>query len=77
MTKRFPTWTLGLAGIILLIIVPVIYFLPNIQSKTDPASHLPEKVVHVDHTDIVKGNSRPGKMSPAPASNVMKMRLLI
>ncbi|HMZ07989.1 MAG TPA: tetrathionate reductase family octaheme c-type cytochrome [Anaerolineales bacterium] len=61
MTKRFPTWTLGLIGILLLILVPILYFLPRAQSKNDPTAHLPEKPVHVDHADIVKGEFKTGQ----------------
>jgi hypothetical protein len=31
MKKRFPFWTLGLLGILLVILVPVLYFLPARQ----------------------------------------------
>ena len=31
MKKRFPFWTLGLLGIILVILVPVLYFLPRAE----------------------------------------------
>ncbi len=56
MKKRFPLWTLGLLGILLIIMVPVLYFLPRgADRKNDPASHLPSHPVHVDHKDIVKG----------------------
>ena len=56
MKKRIPPWTIGLIGIMLVIVVPVIYFMPRTASAaSDPASHLPVHPVHVDHTDIVKG----------------------
>ncbi|MBV6392834.1 MAG: hypothetical protein KPEEDBHJ_02061 [Anaerolineales bacterium] len=58
---RLPSWTLGLAGIILLILVPVLYFLPRAQTKNDPADYLPVKPVHVDHSDIVKGEFKTGQ----------------
>mgnify|MGYP001607333286 FL=1 len=58
---RFPSWTLGLLGIILLILVPVIYYLPRAQASTDPAAHIPTKAVHVDHKDIVKGEFTTGQ----------------
>jgi len=36
--KRFPFWTLGLLGIILVILVPVLYFLPRAaKASTNPA----------------------------------------
>lgn len=58
---RLPSWTLGLLGIILLILVPILYFLPRAQTKNDPADYLPEKPVHVDHSDIVKGDFKTGQ----------------
>ncbi len=59
--KRFPLWTIGLIGILLLILVPVLYFLPSAQSKNDPAAYIPTKPVHVDHKDIVKGDFKTGQ----------------
>ena len=61
MKNRFPAWTLGLVGIILLILVPVLYFLPRTAASSDPAAHLPQHPVHVDHTDIVKGDFKTGQ----------------
>ncbi len=61
MKKRFPLWTLGLLGIILVILVPILYFLPREEKPADPASYLPEKPVHVDHADIVKGDFKTGQ----------------
>ena len=56
MKKSFPFWTLGLAGILLVMLVPVLYFAPRAAAKkNDAASHLPVHPVHVDHKDIVKG----------------------
>lgn len=59
--KRFPFWTIGLAGILLLILVPVLYFLPRAQTRNDPAAYIPEKPAHVDHKDIVKGEFKTGQ----------------
>ena len=59
--KRFPLWTIGLVGILLLILVPVLYFLPRAQASKDPAAHIPAKPVHVDHKDIVKGDFKTGQ----------------
>ena len=54
--KRFPSWNLGLLGILIVILVPVLYFLPRAgRPAADPSADLPEKPVHVDHSDIVKG----------------------
>ena len=62
MKKRFPSWTLGLLGIMIVILVPVVYFLPRaLQSSTNPADYLPKKAVHVDHADIVKGEFKTGQ----------------
>jgi hypothetical protein len=61
MKKRFPAWTLGLIGIIIVILLPIFYFLPRAQAATDPATHLPQKPVHVDHKDIVKGGFKTGQ----------------
>ena len=62
MKKRFPTWTLGLFGMLLVILVPVLYFLPRARAASAyPADYLPEKMVHVDHADIVKGEFKSGQ----------------
>jgi len=62
MKKRFPSWTLGLLGIMLVIIVPILYFLPRANNpSTNPADHLPEHPIHVDHKDIVKGEFKTGQ----------------
>ena len=59
---RFPYWTLGLVGILLLIIVPVLYFLPRANNpSTNPEDYLPTKPVHADHTDIVNGEFETGQ----------------
>ena len=81
MRNRFPVWTLGLLGIILMIVVPVLFFLPmESKSHNDPKDFLPEKTVHVDHSDIVKGDYKTGPdvtrtclgCHPEAASQVMK-----
>ncbi len=62
MKKRFPYWTLGLLAIILVVIVPILYFLPRTDKpSTNPADYLPTKPVHVDHKDIVKGKFTTGQ----------------
>jgi octaheme c-type cytochrome (tetrathionate reductase family) len=62
MKKHLPSWTLGLVGILLLILVPVLYFLPRAhQSSTNPEDYLPVKAVHVDHSDIVNGDFETGQ----------------
>jgi len=56
MKKRFPFWTLGLLGIAIVGLAPALYFLPDaIKPSPNPADYLPEKLVHVDHADIVQG----------------------
>src|SRR5574339_920614 len=60
--QRFPFWTLGLLGIVIVILVPVTYFLPRANKpSSNPADYLPEKPVHVDHQDIIKGEFKTGQ----------------
>jgi octaheme c-type cytochrome (tetrathionate reductase family) len=62
MKNRFPFWTVGLVAIILVILVPVLYFLPRVDiPSNDPYAGLPEHPVHVDHKDIVKGEFKTGQ----------------
>lgn len=62
MKKRFPLWTVGLLGIILVILVPVFYFLPRADNpSTNPENYLPTQPVHADHSDIVKGEFETGQ----------------
>src|ERR1051325_9105214 len=61
MKKRIPFWTLGMFGIVIVIHIPVLYFLPRAKNSTNPADYLPTKSVHVDHTDIVKGDFKTGQ----------------
>ena len=62
MKKRPPSWILGLLGIILVILVPILYFLPRANTPSiNPADYLPEHPVHVDHSDIVKGEFKTGQ----------------
>jgi octaheme c-type cytochrome (tetrathionate reductase family) len=62
MKKRLPVWTVGLFGIILVIFVPILHFLPRANKpSTDPADYLPKKAVHVDHADIVNGEFKTGQ----------------
>jgi octaheme c-type cytochrome (tetrathionate reductase family) len=80
MKIRLPLWTSGLLGIMLVIIVPVLYFLPHTVKPASPQDYLPQKPVHVDHTDIIKGDFKTGqdvtqaclKCHPDAASQVMK-----
>lgn len=62
MKKRIPSWTLGLLGILLLVLIPVLFFLPRANNPSkDPAGYLPQKPVHVDHSDIVNGEFTTGQ----------------
>lgn len=62
MKKRFPYWILGLFGILLVILVPIIYFLPRDNKlSVNPRDYLPDKPVHVDHKDIINGEFTTGQ----------------
>ena len=59
---RLPFWAFGLLAIILVILVPVLYFLPRIDAPaTHPADYLPQKPVHVDHADILRREFKTGQ----------------
>ncbi len=76
MKKRFPFWTLGLLGIILLILVPVLYFLPSakISLPRTPQPICPKSLCMWITRTSSKANSKPDRMSPAPAWNATQMR---
>src|SRR3989304_8741921 len=62
MKKRPPSWILGLLGIILVILVPILYFFPRVNtSSINPADYLPEHPFHVEHKDIVQGEYKTGQ----------------
>ena len=62
MKKPFPFWILGLVGILLIVLVPILYFSPRADaSANDPWSGVPEHPVHVDHADIVQGDFKTGQ----------------
>lgn len=61
MTNRFPAWLIGLVVIGLLILVPIFYNLPTHQVGEPASARLPERAVHVDHADIVKGDFKTGQ----------------
>ena len=62
MKKSLPSWTFGLFGIMAVILIPILYFLPRAdQPSSDPAHYLPTRPVHVDHTDIVNGDFKTGQ----------------
>ncbi|MEZ0395653.1 MAG: tetrathionate reductase family octaheme c-type cytochrome [Anaerolineales bacterium] len=56
MKKVKPFWILGGIGILLVILVPVIYFWPRSAAPVDdPWAGLPEHPVHTSHADIIQG----------------------
>lgn len=62
MKIRLPSWTLGLLAIFIVVLVPILYFLPRADKpSSNPAEYLPVKPVHVDHRDIVKGDFKTGQ----------------
>ncbi len=61
MKIAFPRWGLGLFGIVLVITIPVFYYLPKSEKSVDPSIYLPDKLVHVDHSDIVQGEFTTGQ----------------
>jgi octaheme c-type cytochrome (tetrathionate reductase family) len=51
-----PFWILGAVGILVIILVPVIYFWPRAEAKpVDPWSYVPEHATHTSHADIIQG----------------------
>lgn len=62
MKKPFPFWILGLVGILLIVLVPILYFVPATQAASnDPWSNLPQHPVPVEHKDIVNGEFKTGQ----------------
>ena len=62
MTKTRSLWTLGLAAILLVIIVPLAIFWPEpAQAKDTPSDSVPRHVTHTDHKDIVQGDFTTGQ----------------
>lgn len=56
MRKRKPRWILGAAGILVVILAPVLVFWPRqAVPKENPQAHLPDHPVHTSHADIVLG----------------------
>ncbi len=57
MKRVKPFWILGAVGILLVIIVPIVYFWPPPAENTDdPWAYMPERAVHTSHADIVQGS---------------------
>lgn len=62
MKKPFPFWILGLVGILLVVLTPILYFVPATQAAGNgPWSKLPQHPVAVDHKDIVQGDFKTGQ----------------
>lgn len=56
MKKIKPYWLLGALGILLVVLVPVLYFWPRMaETRQDPRAFLPKRPVHTSHADIVRG----------------------
>lgn len=51
------TWLIGLLATLAIIIVPLVLFFPDPGwgSKKDPWDHVPLKLPHTDHSDIIQG----------------------
>jgi len=57
-----PTWLLGLVGILLVVIVPIVVLRPKpAQPQDDPWAHLPKHQPHVDHSAIIQGPFETGQ----------------
>jgi octaheme c-type cytochrome (tetrathionate reductase family) len=58
MKNSRPYWILGLIGILLVIIIPLVVFWPKGTAalSTDPRAGLPEHPIHTSHADIIKGH---------------------
>jgi octaheme c-type cytochrome (tetrathionate reductase family) len=62
MKTRFPSWTLGLFGILIVILVPIYFFMPRSEKPSpNPKDYLPDKSIHVDHSDIINGEFTTGQ----------------
>lgn len=56
MKKRFPFWIFGAVGIVLIVVIPIVVFWPRQpKAASDPWKFVPQKPIHVDHKDIIKG----------------------
>jgi octaheme c-type cytochrome (tetrathionate reductase family) len=56
MKKTKYIWVVGLVITLIIIIVPVVLFVPGFAKTTDdPWEHLPVRKSHVDHTDLISG----------------------
>ncbi len=51
-------WVLGLAATLALIVIPIVIFLPDdaqAQTQDDPWAHVPKRLSHTDHSDLLQG----------------------
>ncbi len=56
MKKIHLVWIAGFAVTLLVIVVPLAYFLPKASARSDhPASYLPSHPTHTSHADIIQG----------------------
>lgn len=56
MKNQKPLWLLGLVGILLIVLAPIIYFWPRTAKAADnPQVHLPQHPTHTSHADILQG----------------------
>jgi octaheme c-type cytochrome (tetrathionate reductase family) len=63
MTKNRSFWTLGLATVLLVIIIPLAIFWPKPAqaAKDNPWDFVPRHATHTDHKDIVQGDFTTGQ----------------
>jgi len=48
-------WVVGLAVTLLIIIGPILYFLPDQSQDHDPWAYVPQPLPHTDHTELMEG----------------------
>ena len=62
MKNKKPYWILGLLGLLIVVIVPIVVFLPRTSKPADdPWAYVPKESVHVDHTDIIRAPFETGQ----------------
>jgi octaheme c-type cytochrome (tetrathionate reductase family) len=62
MKKPRSFWSLGLAAVLLVIVLPLAIFWPRgAEAKTDPWDSVPKHITHTDHQDIVAGEFATGQ----------------
>jgi len=56
MKKSKPLWIFGGMGILLIILVPILYYWPKPEkARDDPWAAMPKHALHTDHKDIIQG----------------------